>query len=328
MRVTALPAPRVCQPSQHAGDEITHNASRIKNHSGVQQQQADHQNQHYDQLERMPPARTDLLSAPRTASCLPSKILYPESTQSTRQRFPRIVDGRSIEEVDHRSDHSSTRRDRHSDKVLFARTSWVPRLWIHTDIEAAPAGTHLQIRKRKQTKTPRCNSRSRSIGSTVIGSIRNPHIYARRLGCHAKRDHICQRVQLLAEVARRSRPSRNLPIHPIEQHRKADRQCRPIERGMIGHRTLNRLCNRVVPRGDIGAKVKREGRTNIPSARPALCLLTVPHRFLLSAPQASRTKLSSIKLHRCRHHRIFHLLHLRQKSWRAPSCRQSRAHPS
>ena len=85
------------------------------------------------------------------------------------------------------------------------------------------------IRNRKQMNAPAC---TRCWRSCVIDRFRQKmespdhRQQARR---HAKRDHVGQRIQLLAKFAGGVGHARDAPVQRVERNRKHDRNRRPVQ---------------------------------------------------------------------------------------------------
>src|SRR5258708_1841009 len=115
--------------------------------------------------------------------------------------------------MDHRADHARTRRYRHPDKILLPRSPRIARLWIDADVEARqPAGSADQ--KNKADEDPDMYQLAAQLRMLQLRQHAEPPEVSQQTRRHAKRNHIRERVQLLAEVARRVRHPRNNAVEP------------------------------------------------------------------------------------------------------------------
>ena len=161
------------------------------------------------------------------------------------QRDPRIVDRRAVAKMNHRTDHTRARRNRHPDKILLSRPSWIPRLRIDADVEprqpARPAD-----QKNKADEDPDMHQLLPQLRMSHLRQHPKPPDVREQTRRNSKRNHVRKRIQLLAKVARRVRHPRNNAVQPIEQNRDAQRQRRPVKVTLVRYRSLDALRNRVV----------------------------------------------------------------------------------
>src|SRR5580658_7101336 len=184
------------------------------------------------------------------------------------------------EKMHRRRQHARRCGNRHPYKILPVRSSWIPRLRIVADIESRQP-RRAANQKEKTDEAAGLHQMLVQFRIERVGQkIKSPDVrqQARR---NAKRNHVGQRIQLLAKIARRVGHARNAPIQRIERNSEQDRNSRTVQvRMRVGIRSNRRdgLRNREVPRADIARCEQRRQKKHAPPEprlRPRARLLRI-----------------------------------------------------
>src|ERR1700733_2212534 len=236
-------APRVRQPRHHARHQIRH-CNDDQHLLRKQHNQCAHKRNHCDQLERMAFAQSNLFRTPETPVAHHQKAGDEQQAQP-HQRNPWIVDRRTPLVVNHRADHTRARRYRHPHKIFLTRSSGIARLRVDADIKPCQP-TRSADQKDEADEHPNMYDLFPKLWVLHQRQHSEPPDIRQQTRRHAKRNHIRQRVQFPAKIARRVGHPRDDAIEPIEQNRDPQRQRRVIEVSGIRRRPLNALHNRIV----------------------------------------------------------------------------------
>src|SRR6266702_933713 len=182
---------------------------------------------------------------------------------------------------------TSRRRNRHSNKVLPPRPARVARLRVVTDVEPCQPGSAAD-------EEEKANKRARMhqvLAQLVIDALRQkmkaPDI-SQQAGSYAKRDHIRQRIQLLAKLARGIGHAGDSTIERVEWNRKKNGYSRPVKMRpciVIGADRRDGLRDRKVPGGNIAHREQR--RQQVHSATQPRLGIRLGDRLVAAVHQRS-----------------------------------------
>src|SRR6266851_586938 len=165
--------------------------------------------------------------------------------------------------MDHRADHARACRYRHPHKILLPRPPRIARLRIDADVEPRQPARSAD-KKNKADEDPDMHQLPTQLRMLQLRQHAEPPNVRQQTRRNSERNHVRQRVQLLAEVARRVRHPCNNAVEPIEQNRNPQRQRRPVKVTLVRYRSLDALRNRVVAGSHIACGKQR--RKNIHAA--------------------------------------------------------------
>ena len=162
----------------------------------------------------MTAAKIDLFARPEPPRAHHQESGEPDQDQP-RYRDPPSLNRNSIEKMHCSGQQARGSGNWHSHKILAIRPARISRLWIVADIESRqPRCTADQ--KQKADEWAGLNQVLAQLRiDRVRQKIKAPHI-RKQAGSHAKRNHIRQRIELPAEIARRIGHPRDASIERIK----------------------------------------------------------------------------------------------------------------
>ena len=152
--------------------------------------------------------------------------------------------------MDDRRNHSRAGRNRHAHEIFLPRTSRVRRLRILRNVEARQAARARHEESEAGHRAQFRNFQAQVGGNDHRQQMEAPHPGEQR-GGDAESDHVGQRIEFPAKIARGVSHARDAAVQTVEQYGKADGLCGKVQVPCVTRGAMHGLQNRVETGRDI-----------------------------------------------------------------------------